>query len=109
MDRQQIDGWVRSIAYDIAAGQQAAITRRTTVLATFQNQSYSIAVVGGGILRADTVPAHITFGSTLQSFTFDRRGVPSTAFTLAVQSTTTGDVYTITVEAGTGRVTFVEP
>ncbi len=109
LDREQVDGWVRSVVYDIAAGQQAAITRRATVTAAFQKHAYSVAVVGGGVLRSDSLPSQITFGNELQTFSYDRRGIPSSAFSLTVQSTTTGRTYTITVEAGTGRVTFGEP
>ncbi len=109
LDREQVDGWARSIVYDIAAGQQAAITRRTTVTAAFQKHAYSVAVVGGGVLRSDSLPSQITFGNELQTFSYDRRGTPSNAFSLTVQSTTTGRTYTITVAAGTGRVTFSEP
>ncbi|MGQ0572370.1 MAG: prepilin-type N-terminal cleavage/methylation domain-containing protein [Armatimonadota bacterium] len=107
--REEIDGWVRSVAYDLAAGKQAAITRRASVTATLQNQTFTIAVSGGGNLRQDTVPSHITFGSTLRSLTFDRRGVPSGDLSLTVTSTTSGRSYTITIEAGTGRVTYSEP
>ncbi len=107
--REEIDGWVRAIAHDVTAGQQAAMARRMPVTAAFQNQTYTIAVSGGGTLRNDTLPAHITFGPTFQSVTFDRRGTPSTVFNLTVTSTTAGRSYTIQVAAGTGRVTFSEP
>jgi prepilin-type N-terminal cleavage/methylation domain-containing protein len=109
LDREQVDGWVRSIVYDITAGQQAAITRRTTVTAAFQKHTYTVAVLGGGVLRSDALPSQITFGNDLQTFSYDRRGIPSGAFSLTVLSTTTGRTYTITVESGTGRATFSEP
>jgi len=109
MNRQEIDGWVRSIVYDVSAGQQAAFTRRTSVTVSFQNQTFSVAVNGGPTLRQDTLPADITFGTTLQTVTFDRRGVPSAALNVTVTSASTARTYTITVLAGTGRVTFSEP
>jgi prepilin-type N-terminal cleavage/methylation domain-containing protein len=108
LDREQVDGWTRSIAYDIAAGQQAAITRRASVTTTFLNQTYSISVAGGGTLRRDRVPTRITFGGTEQAFTYDRRGVPSSAFSLTIRSTSTGRSYLVSVAPGTGRVTFGE-
>lgn len=107
--REEIDGWVRAIVHDVTAGQQAAVARRMPVTAVFQNQTYTIAVSGGGTLRNDTLPSHITFGPALQSVTFDRRGTPSTVFNLTVSSATAGRSYTIQVAAGTGRVTFSEP
>ena len=103
--REELEGWVRAITNDITAAQQAAITRRATVTATFQNNTYTIGAGGGGVLRQDTLPAHITFGSTLQSFSFDRRGTPSSAYTLTMTSTTTGRTFTISIEPVTGRAT----
>jgi prepilin-type N-terminal cleavage/methylation domain-containing protein len=108
--REEADGWVRSLARDIAAGQQAAFTRRGSVTATFQNRTYTITVTtasGSTVLRQDTLPPHMTFGATLQSVTFNRRGVPNTALTLTVSSSF-GRTYTIFVEDGTGRVTHSE-
>ncbi len=106
MAREEVDGWARSIAYDIVSAQQAAMTRRTTVTATFQNQTYTI-VTGSTTLRQQTLPAHISLGS-LQTVSFDRRGVPSAGLTLTVTSTSSGRSYVVTVETGTGRVTFSE-
>ena len=103
MAREEVDGWARSIAYDLTSAQQAAVTRRSTVTATFQNQTYSI-VAGGTTLRQQTLPAYISLGS-LQTVSFDRRGTPSAAFTLTITSTT-GQTFILTVDGGTGRVTF---
>ncbi|MDR7420440.1 MAG: prepilin-type N-terminal cleavage/methylation domain-containing protein [Armatimonadota bacterium] len=108
--REEADGWVRSLARDITAGQQAAFTRRASVTAAFQNRTYTITVTtasGSTVLRQDTLPPHMTFGSTLQSVTFNRRGVPNAALTLTVSSSF-GRTYIITVEDGTGRVTHSE-
>jgi len=107
--REEADGWVRAITYDIAAGQQAAITRRTTVAAVFQGRTYVIAAVGGGVVRQDTLPAHLTFGVITRALTFDRRGIPLGDLTLSLSSTMTGRSYTITVEPETGRASYSEP
>jgi len=110
MAREEIDGWVRAVVADIAAGQQAAITRRATVTATFSSRTYTIAVSGNGTIRQDTVPAHITFGDP-PPLSFDRRGVPSleTGWAMTVRSTSTGRTYTVRVEAATGRASYSEP
>lgn len=107
--REEVDGWVRGVAADLSSGQQDAITRRVSVRATFLDQTYTIAVVGGATLRQEVLPGHITFGSPQQQVVFDRRGVPSTPLTLTVSSTSTGRSYTIRVEDGTGRVSYSEP
>ncbi|MDR7523273.1 MAG: hypothetical protein QN168_12515 [Armatimonadota bacterium] len=107
--REEADGWVRAIVYDIAAGQQAAITRRTTVAAVFQDRTYVIAAIGGGIIRQDTLPAHMTFGPLPRTLTFDRRGIPAGDLTVNLASPATGRSYTITVEPETGRVSYREP
>lgn len=108
--REEVDGWVRSIVYDIAAGQQAAMTQRTSVTATFfPDRTYDIVSYNGTmrVLRRDRVPSHMSFGTENQTVTFDRRGVPSASLTLNVSSTS-GRSYRITVEAGTGRVSYRE-
>jgi type II secretory pathway pseudopilin PulG len=104
--REQVDGWARAVANELSAAQQAAITRRTSVIATFQDQTFVIAA-GGTVLRQETLPSHITFGSTLQSVQFDRRGLPIATLVLTITSTS-GRTYTITVQSGTGRVTLSE-
>lgn len=109
--REEADGRVRALVYDIAAGQQAAITRRTLVVATFEDRTYTIAVAdaaGSGVLRRETLPEHMTFGPGLQTVTFDRRGIPSAGLTIAVTSTS-GRTFTIVVEEATGRVSYHEP
>ncbi|MDR7421109.1 MAG: hypothetical protein QN159_01375 [Armatimonadota bacterium] len=101
--REEADGWARTLVHELTAAQQAAVTRRTTVNATFQDRTFTVSVAGGTTLRREVLPSHITFGSTLQTVTFDRRGVPSGVGTLTLSSTT-GRSYTITIEPGTGRV-----
>jgi prepilin-type N-terminal cleavage/methylation domain-containing protein len=102
--REEAEGWARTVAYEIAAGQQAAVTRRASVIVEFQNQTFSVVMVGGGTLRRETLPAHLSFGGTQRSVTFDRRGVPSGDSSLSLTSTTTGTTYGFTIEPGTGRV-----
>jgi type II secretory pathway pseudopilin PulG len=105
--REEADGWARALVGELTAAQQAAVTRRATVSATFQDRTFTVSVAGGATLRREVLPAHITFGSTLQTVTFDRRGVPSGAGTLTLSSTT-GRSYTITIEPGTGRASAHE-
>lgn len=105
--REEADGWVRALATEIAAGQQAALTRRTTVSVEFEGRTFSVAASGGGVLRRDTLPTHMTFGETRRTLTFDRRGIPSGTLAVTVSSTS-GRSYSITIEPGTGRVTYDE-
>lgn len=127
--REEIDGWVRSMTYDIAAGRQAAITRRTTVTVAMANTDgggsqpapppgaitsygiYTIGVSGGGTLRQATLPSDISMTTTCPAglCSFDRRGIPIASGTITVTSASTGRSYTITIEAGTGRVSYPEP
>jgi Tfp pilus assembly protein FimT len=116
--REEIDGQVRAIVHELTAAQQTALTRRHRVLASFQGQTYTIVDQdGGGVVRSETVPDHITFGDTLRAVQFDRRGVPgdaggsalSEAFVLVVSSTASGRTYTVHVEPVTGRVSYREP
>lgn len=105
--REEADGWIRGLATEIAAGQQAAMTRRTAVSVEFEGNTFSIAASGGGVQRQDTLPNHMTFGETRRTLIFDRRGTPSGDLTLTVSSTS-GRAYSITIEPGTGRVTYSE-
>jgi Tfp pilus assembly protein FimT len=105
--REEADGWVRGLATEIAAAQQAALTRRTTVSVQFEGSTFWVAAVGGGVLRQDTLPAHMTFGTVRRTLTFDRRGIPDGDLALTVSSTA-GRAYSITVEPGTGRVRYGE-
>ncbi len=104
--REEADGWARALVTEIAAGQQAAMTRRTSVTVDFDDRTFTVAALGSGVLRQDTLPQHMTFG-TPRTVTFDRRGVPSGDLTITVSSTS-GRSYTITIEPGTGRVTYAE-
>lgn len=104
--REEVDGWARSIANELSAAQQAAITRRTSVIVTFQDQTFVVAA-GGTILRQETLPGHITFGSILRFVQFDRRGLPAATLVLTISSTS-GRSYTIIVQSGAGRVILSE-
>ncbi len=109
--RERVDGWVRTMTYDIAAGRQAALTRRTTVTVTITGQSYTIGAASGGTLRQAALPADIVLTTTCPwgACTFDRRGVPSAWGAITMTNTTTGRTYTVRIEAGTGRVSYSEP
>jgi hypothetical protein len=103
--REELDGWARAVAAELTAAQQAAMTRRTSVTASFQHQVFTVVAADGGTLRSQDLPAHISFGAALQAVTFDRRGVPSGASTVTLTSTRADKTYTIRIQANTGRVT----
>lgn len=109
--RERIDGRVRSMTYDIAAGRQAALTRRTTVTVTVTGGTYTISALSGGTLRQQTLPSDIAMTTTCpaNACSFDRRGVPIAVGTISVTSSSTGRSYTIRIQAGTGRVSYSEP
>jgi len=109
--RERVDGWVRTMTYDIAAARQAALTRRTTVTVSIAGQTYTIGAAGGGTLRQAALPADITLATTCPAgaCSFDRRGVPTAWGTITVTNTTTGRTYTVRIEAGTGRVSYSAP
>lgn len=109
--RERIDGRVRSMTYDIAAGRQAALTRRTTVTVTVTGGTYTISALTGGTLRQATLPSDISLTTTCPANTcsFDRRGVPIAVGTISATSVSTGRSYTIRIQAGTGRVSYSEP
>lgn len=113
MAREETEGWARSIAYDIAAGRQAALTRRETVAVTTTTTTYTIAANGAGTLRQATLPAGTTMTSV--SFGFNRRGVPldgtteiTTPIDIIVTNSTAGRSYRVRIEVGTGRVSYSE-
>jgi hypothetical protein len=104
--REELNGWARTLVHEIGAAQQAAVTRRSTVTASFQNQVFTVVLAGGATLRQETLPSHLTFGATLRSITFDRRGTPGGSSSITLNSTTGGRIYTILIEPGTGRVSL---
>lgn len=111
--REEAEGWARSIAYDIAAGRQAALTRRADVAVTTTTTTYTIAANGSGTIRQATLPAGTTM--TPVSFGFNRRGVPmlgsaeiTSPIDVVVTNSTAGRSYRVRIEVGTGRVSYSE-
>ncbi len=109
--RERVDGWVRTMVYDIAAARQAALTRRTTVTVSVTSHAYTIGAAGGGTLRQAILPEDIVLSTTCPAAacSFNRRGVPLAAGTITVTNTTTGRTYSVRIVEGTGRVSYSEP
>ncbi|MDQ7850458.1 MAG: GspH/FimT family pseudopilin [Armatimonadota bacterium] len=109
--RERVDGWVRTITYDIAAARQAALTRRTTVTVSITSHAYTVGAADGGTLRQALLPEDIVLSTTCPAAacSFNRRGVPLAAGTITVTNTTTGRTYTVRITQGTGRVSYSEP
>src|SRR3990172_3935744 len=112
---ERVDGWVRTMTYDIAAARQAALTRRTTVTVSIAGQTYTIrgarggaprpggppppfpaagqpsprGAAGGAPLRRAALPADITLATTCPAgaCSFDRRGVPTAWGTISLPTT----------------------
>jgi hypothetical protein len=103
--REELDGWARAVAAELTAAQQAAMTRRTDVTASFQHQRFTVVASGSGTLRTQDLPAHISFGAALQAVTFDRRGVPRGDLEVKLTSARAGKTYVIRIQTNTGRVT----
>ena len=105
--RETLDGWTRTMTFDIAAGRQAAITRRATITVTLSTSSYLIAI-GSISLRYAPLPPDITVTTTCPATicSFDRRGVPIAAGTITLTSASTGQSRVITIQASTGRVSY---
>jgi hypothetical protein len=103
---EELNSWARTVVHELTAAQQAAITRRTDVTVSFQHQSLTVTLAGGGVLRHQTLPAHLTFGATLQVVSFDRRGTPGGVSAVRLISTAGGPVYTISIEPRTGRASL---
>ncbi|MCL6554072.1 MAG: hypothetical protein K6W08_13260 [Firmicutes bacterium] len=105
MAREELGGWARAVAAELTAAQQAAMTRRTDVTASFQHQRFTVVAAGGGTLRTQDLPVHISFGAALQAVTFDRRGVPRGDLEVTLTSARAGKTYVIRIQTNTGRVT----
>jgi Type II transport protein GspH len=105
--RETLDGWARTMAFDIAAGRQAAITRRATITVTLSASSYLVAN-GGVALRYAPLPPDITVTTTCPASicSFDRRGVPIAAGTITLTSASTGQSRVVTIQTSTGRVSY---
>jgi type II secretory pathway pseudopilin PulG len=108
MARETIDGWARSATYDIASGQQAAVTWRTTMNITLTSSSYLIAAPGGPTFRYAQLPSDISLTTTCPSNTcsFNRRGVPTAAGTITLTSASTGRSFVVTILSNTGSVSY---
>ncbi|HLW61664.1 MAG TPA: hypothetical protein VKV57_17315 [bacterium] len=105
---EHLDGWTRTMTFDIAAGRQAAQTERATVTVTLGTSSYLIAVTGGSTLKYGAMPTDIAVTTTCPASicSFDRRGVPIAPGTITLTSTSLGLTHTVTIQAGTGRVSY---
>ena len=105
---EQVDGWARSVTMDVAAGRQAAVTMRSLVTVTLSSSEYVIAASTGALLRRASLPPDISITTTCPSgvCAFDRRGWPTAAGTITLTSASTGRSYVITVEPGTGSVSY---
>ena len=108
MTRETIDGWARSMTYDIASGQQAAVTWRMTVAVTLTTSSYLVAANGGPTFRYAQLPSDVSLTTTCPSniCSFDRMGVPTAAGTITLTSASTGRSYVVTIQSNTGRVSY---
>ena len=108
MARETIDGWARSVTYDIASGQQAAVTWRRTMNITLTSSSYLIAAPGGPTFRYAQLPSDISLTTTCPSNTcsFNRRGVPTAAGTITLTSASTGRSFVVTILSNTGSVSY---
>lgn len=108
MARETIDGWARSMTYDIASGQQAAVTWRKAVTVTLTSTSYLVSASGGPTVRFGQLPSDISLTTTCPSniCSFDRRGVATAAGTITLTSAATGRSYVITILSGTGSVSY---
>ncbi len=104
---QAIDGWARSMTYEIAAARQAAMTQRATFTVTLTGTTYLISG-NGKTLRYGALPKDITLTNTCPSnaCSFDRHGVPIATGTVTLTSAKTGRSYVITIQANTGRVSY---
>lgn len=108
MSTETLDGWARSMTYDIASGQQAAITWRTAVNVTLTSSSYLVATSGARTFRFAQLPPDISISTTCSSNVcgFDRRGVPTAAGTITLTSASTGRTYVVTIQSNTGSVSY---
>lgn len=104
--REELGGWARTLVHEVGAAQQAALTRRATVTASFQDQTFAVTLPGGVVLRQETLPGHLTFGATLRTITFDRRGSPGGASSVTLSSSMGGPTYVIVIEPLTGRASL---
>jgi len=107
LSREYLDGWTRTMTFDIAAGRQAAITQRATVTVTLSPSSYLVAR-GSTAFKYASLPSDLTITTTCAASicSFDRRGVPIVTGTITLTSARTGLSHVITIQANTGRVSY---
>jgi hypothetical protein len=107
VSREYLDGWTRTMTFDIAAGRQAAITQRATITVTMSTSSYLVAN-GSTALKYASLPPDLTITTTCTAgiCSFDRRGVPIVTGTITLTSAQTGLSHVITIQANTGRVSY---
>lgn len=105
--QENLDGWTRTMTFDIAAGRQAAITQRATITVTLSSSSYLIAN-GSAALRYAPLPSDLTVTTTCPASicSFDRHGVPIASGTITLRSASSGQSHVITIQPGTGRVSY---
>jgi type II secretory pathway pseudopilin PulG len=107
--REELNDAVRALVHELTGAQQAALTRRVDVTVSFQDNVYTVVADPLGApqtLRVQTLPAHVSFGPALKVVTFDRRGIPQGTLAIPLTSARAGQTYTVTIEAGTGQVTY---
>jgi hypothetical protein len=106
--RERLDGWTRAITFDISAGRQAAQTLRTTVTVTLGTSSYLVAA-GSARLKYGALPSEIVLTTTCPGTvcSFDRRGVPTAGATITLTSAVAGQSRVVTIQSGTGRVSYL--
>ena len=107
LSNESLDGWTRTMTFDIAAGRQGAITQRATVTVTLSSTSYLVAN-GGFTLKYAALPSDLTITTTCPAgiCSFDRRGVPIASGTITLTSANTGRNHIITIQSNTGRVSY---
>ncbi len=111
MAREELNAAVRALVHELTGAQQAALTRRTDVTVSFQDNVYTVVADPLGArqtLRVQTLPAHLAFRPTPTTVTFDRRGIPRGTLEIQLTSARAGQTYTVTIEADTGQVTYGE-
>jgi prepilin-type N-terminal cleavage/methylation domain-containing protein len=105
---EEVDGWARSVSFDVSTARQTAVTDATTVAVTVTESSYLIATMSGVTLKRATLPAGIAMSTTcpVQVCAFDRRGIPTTAGTITITHATTARSHMITIQPTTGNVSY---
>lgn len=105
---EEVDGWARSVTFDISTARQTALTDGTTVTVTLTGSSYLIATTSGAILRRATLPSGISMSTTcpLSVCVFDQRGIPTAAGAITITSTATARSHIVTIQPSTGSVSY---